>query len=140
MAKIQCEIVSAEEALFSGEIDMLVAVGSLGDLGISQGHAALLTELKPGPIRLINGDDEEQIFYISGGFIEAQPNVVTVLADTALRADDLDEAAAQAAQEKAEEAITNQSGEMDYSLAAAELAAAAAQLRTIRQIRASLGK
>ena len=139
MNKIQCEIVSAEEAIFSGEIDMLVAVGALGDLGISQGHAALLTDLKPGPIRLLNGD-EEDIFYISGGFIEAQPDVVTVLADTALRADDLDEAAAQEAQLQAEQNIADNAAELDYTRAAAELAAAAAQLRTIRQIRAKLGK
>ena len=139
MSKIQCEIVSAEEAIFSGEIDMLIAVGSLGDLAVSKGHSALLTEVKPGPIRLMN-DDDEDIFYISGGFIEAQPEVVTVLADTAIRADDLDEAAAQQAQEQAEQDIANQSAELDYTLAAAELAAAAAQLRTIRQIRAKLGK
>ena len=139
MSKIQCEIVSAEEAIFSGEIDMLVAVGSLGDLGISQGHAALLTDLKPGPIRLLNGE-EEDIFYISGGFIEAQPDVVTVLADTALRADDLDEAAAQEAQSQAEQELSDNAAELDYTRAAAELAAAAAQLRTIRQIRAKLGK
>lgn len=139
MSKIQCEIVSAEEAIFSGEIDMLVAVGALGDLGISQGHAALLTDLKPGPIRLLNGE-EEDIFYISGGFIEAQPDVVTVLADTALRADDLDEAAAQEAQTQAEQNMADNAAELDYTLAAAELAAAAAQLRTIRQIRAKLGK
>lgn len=139
MSKIQCEIVSAEEAIFSGEIDMLVAVGSLGDLGISQGHAALLTDLKPGPIRLLNGE-EEDIFYISGGFIEAQPDVVTVLADTALRADDLDEAAAQEAQSQAEQELADNAAELDYTRAAAELAAAAAQLRTIRQIRAKLGK
>ena len=139
MSKIQCEIVSAEEAIFSGEIDMLVAVGALGDLGISQGHAALLTDLKPGPIRLLSGE-EEDIFYISGGFIEAQPDVVTVLADTALRADDLDEAAAQEAQLQAEQNIADNAAELDYTRAAADLAAAAAQLRTIRQIRAKLGK
>lgn len=139
MSKIHCDIVSAEESLYSGEVDMLVAVGSQGDLGIGYGHAALLTDLVPGPIRLVSGDSEE-IFYISGGFIEVQPKTITVLADTALRADDMDEAAALEAQEAAEKAIQNQSADMDYSLAAAELAAAAAQLRTIRQIRAKLGK
>lgn len=139
MSKVQCDIVSAEESLYSGEIDMLVVVGSQGDLGVSYGHSALLTDLKPGPIRLLNGDDEE-IYYISGGFLEAQPSKITVLADTALRADDLDEAAALEAQQAAEKAIQNQSAELDYTLAAAELAAAAAQLRTIRQIRQKLGK
>ncbi len=139
MSKVQCDIVSAEESLFSGEIDMLVAVGSQGDLGVSHGHSALLTDLKPGPIRLITGDSEE-IYYISGGFLEAQPTKITVLADTALRAGDLDEQAAMEAQKAAEDAIHSQSTEVDYTLAAAELAAAVAQLRTIRQISKKLGK
>jgi len=139
MTTIHCEIVSAEEAIFSGAIDMLVATGTQGDLGVSLGHAPLLTDLKPGPVRVVSGDDE-QIFYVSGGFIEIQPNVVTLLADTAVRADDLDEAAAVEAQQAAEHAVANQHADMDYGKAAAELAAAAAQLRTIRQIRAKLGK
>jgi len=118
---------------------MLVAVGSQGDLGISHGHAALLTDLIPGPIRLVDGDSEE-IFYISGGFLEAQPSQITVLADTALRANDLDEAAALEAEQQAKTAMQNQSADFDYSRAATEIAAAAAQLRTIRQIRSKLGK
>jgi len=139
MPKVQCDIVSAEESLFSGEVDMLVVVGSQGDLGVSHGHSALLTDLKPGPIRLMN-DEEEEIYYISGGFLEAQPSKITVLADTAIRADDLDEAAAIEAQQEAEKAMQNQTAELDYTRAAAELAVAAAQLRTIRQIRQKLGK
>lgn len=139
MSTIQCEIVSAEEAIFSGAIDTLVATGSQGDLGVSHGHAPLITNLKPGPVRVLN-ESEEQIFYISGGFLEVQPDVVTILADTALRADDLDEAAALEAKKQAEHAIANQSADLDYALAAAELAAAVAQLRTIQQIRAKLGK
>lgn len=139
MATIQCDIVSAEEAIYSGEIDMLIAAGTMGDLGVSAGHSALLTGLQPGPVRVISNDDE-QVFYVSGGFLEVQPNVVTILADTAIRANDLDEAAAQEAQKRAEQDMTNQSGELDYTRAAAELAAAVAQLRTIQQIRKKLGK
>lgn len=139
MSTIQCEIVSAEEAIFSGAVDMLVATGSQGELGVSHGHAPLLTDLVPGPIRVVEGE-EESLYYISGGFIEIQPEVVTVLADTAVRADDLDEAAALEAQKAAEHAMHNQTGDFDYSRAAAELAAAAAQLRTIQQIRKNLGK
>lgn len=139
MSTIHCDIVSAEEAIFSGEVDMLVATGSQGELGISHGHAPLLTDLKPGPVRVMVAD-EEQIYYVSGGFIEVQPNVVTLLADTAVRADDLDEAAALEAQKAAEHAMTNQHADLDYGHAAAQLAMAAAQLRTIQQIRAKLGK
>ena len=82
MATIQCDIVSAEGSIFSGEADMLIATGDMGDLGVSAGHSPLLTGLKPGPVRILNGD-EEQIFYVSGGFLEVQPSVVTILADTA---------------------------------------------------------
>lgn len=139
MSTIQCEIVSAEEAIFSGAVDMLVATGSQGEIGVSHGHAPLLTNLKPGPVRVVCGE-EESLYYVSGGFIEIQPEVVTILADTAVRADDLDEAAALEAQKAAEHAMHNQSGDIDYSRAAAQLAAAAAQLRTIQQIRAKLGK
>jgi len=139
MSTIQCEIVSAEEAIFSGTVDMLVATGSQGEIGVSHGHAPLLTNLKPGPVRVVCGE-EESLYYVSGGFIEIQPEVVTILADTAVRADDLDEAAALEAQKAAEHAMHNQSGDLDYSRAAAELAAAVAQLRTIQQIRAKLGK
>ena len=118
MATIQCDIVSAEGSIFSGEADMLIATGDMGDLGVSAGHSPLLTGLKPGPVRILNGD-EEQIFYVSGGFLEVQPSVVTILADTAARGDDLDEAAAIEAQKQAEQAMTNQSAELDYKRAAA---------------------
>lgn len=139
MATIHCDIVSAEEEIFSGDAEMVIATGKMGDLGVTPGHAPLLTGLNPGPIRVINGDDE-QIFYISGGFLEVQPQVVSILADTAIRADDLDEAAALEAQKAAEHEMTNKTGELDYSRAAADLAAAAAQLRTIQQIKKKLGK
>ena len=97
-----------------------------------------MTGLKPGPVRVLANDDEV-VFYVSGGFLEVQPNVVTVLADTAARGDDLDEAAAIEAQQRAEQTMANQSAELDYTRAAAELAAAVAQLRTIQQIKKKLG-
>lgn len=140
MASIQCDIVSAEESIFSGSVEMIIAAGLLGDLGISAGHSPLLTGLKPGPVRVISEGEEEQVFYVSGGFLEVQPNAITVLADTAVRAEDLEEAAAVEAQKRAEQDVVNQSGEIDYSRAAAELAAAVAQLRTIQQIKSKLGK
>lgn len=136
---LQCDIVSAEEAIFSGLAQMIVAHGTLGDLGIEYGHAPLLTSLDPGPVRVKTQGGEEQVYYVSGGFLEVQPGHVTILADTALRAQDLDEAAAVEAQREAEQALANQSGDIDYTRAAAQLAAAAAQLRTIQQIRKKLG-
>lgn len=130
-----CDIVSAEEELFSGVVRLLVATGTDGDLGVTYGHAPLLTALDPGPVRLVKDNGEEEIFYLSGGHLEVQPHVVTVLADTALRAGDMDEAAALEAKKAAEQALHNQSGEFDYSRAAAQLAEAAAQLRTLQAIR-----
>ena len=138
MATIQCDIVSAEGSIFSGAAEMVIATGEMGDLGVSAGHSPLLTGLKPGPVRVLANEDEV-VFYVSGGFLEVQPNVVTVLADTAARGDDLDEAAAIEAQQRAEQAMANQSAELDYTRAAAELAAAVAQLRTIQQIKKKLG-
>ena len=102
---VHCDIVSAEEELFSGLVEMVIAHGNLGDIGVLPGHAPLLTDLKPGPVRVIKQGGEEEIFYISGGFIEVQPNMVKVLADTATRAKDIDEAAAQAAVKAAEKAL-----------------------------------
>lgn len=135
---VHCDIVSAEQAIYSGLVELLVATGSEGELGISYGHAPLLTSLKPGPIRLKTQSGEEQIYYISGGYLEVQPHTVTVLADTALREGDMDEAAAEQAKREAEHALANQSGELDYSKAAAQLAEAVAQLRTLKQIRKKL--
>lgn len=136
---IHCDIVSAEEEIFSGLAEMVVASGSLGDLGVSYGHAPLLTALIPGPVRVIKQNHEEEVYYVSGGYLEVQPGVITILADTALRAHDMDEAAALEAQKEAQHALSNQSGEFDYSRAATQLAEAAAQLRTIQQIRKKLG-
>lgn len=137
---VHCDIVSAEEELFSGLVEMVVAHGNQGDLGILMGHAPLLTDLKPGPVRVIKQGGDEEIFYISGGFIEVQPNMVKVLADTATRAKDLDEAAAQAAVKAAEKALNEKGAEFDYGSAAARLAEAAAQLRTIEALRKKYGR
>ncbi|AHK17111.1 MAG: F0F1 ATP synthase subunit epsilon [Thalassolituus sp.] len=137
---VHCDIVSAEENLFSGQVERVVASGILGDLGIEPGHAALITPLQPGPVRIVKQNGEEEIVYVSGGFLEVQPNSVTVLADTAVRADDLDEAAALEAKKHAEQAMENQGGDFDYSRAMSQLAIAAGQLRAIQQIREKLGK
>ena len=137
---IHCDIVSAEEAIFSGLVEIVVATGESGELGILPHHTPLLTALVPGPIRVKKQNGEEEIFYISGGFLEVQPDSVTVLADTALRADNIDEAAALEAKKHAEQALENQSGDFDYSRAAAQLAEAAAQIRTMQQIRQKMGK
>lgn len=136
---VHCDIVSAEEAIFSGLVELVVAAGTSGDIGVMPGHAALLTKLSPGPVRVKKQNGEEEIFYVSGGFLEVQPNSVTVMADTAVRADDINEAAALEAKKHAEQALENQSGDFDYSRAAVQLAEAAAQLRTIQQIREKLG-
>lgn len=135
---VHCDIVSAEEEIYSGLVEMVIAAGSEGDLGIAPGHTPLLTPLIPGPIRIVKQGGEEEIIYVSGGFLEVQPNVVTILADTAQRAADVDEAAAMEAKKEAEKAIANHSGEIDYSRAAAQLAEAVAQLRTIQQLRRKL--
>ncbi|MCK9502753.1 MAG: F0F1 ATP synthase subunit epsilon [Porticoccaceae bacterium] len=132
---VHCDIVSAEESLFAGLVEMVVVSGSQGDLGVNYGHAPLLTDLKPGPVRMIKQNGEEEIYYLSGGYIEVQPHAVSILADTALRADDLDEASALEAKKLAEQQMHNQSGEFNYSRAASQLAEAAAQLRTIEEIR-----
>lgn len=136
---VHCDIVSAEEELFSGLVEMVVAHGNQGDLGILMGHAPLLTNLKPGPVRVIKQGGEQEVFYISGGFLEVQPNMVKVLADTAVRAADLDEAAALEAQKAAEKALSEKGAEFDYGTASARLAEAAAQLRTIQELRKKYG-
>lgn len=135
-----CDIVSAEDSLFSGLVELLVASGSEGEVGVCYGHAPLLTSLKPGPIRVRKQGGEEEIYYINSGFLEVQPHAVTVLADTALRAGDMDEAKALEAKKHAEQALSNQSGEIDYSRAAIQLAEASAQLRTLQAIRKKTGK
>ena len=132
---IHCDIVSAEEGIFSGLVEMVFATGSLGELGVGYGHAPLLTGLIPGPVRVTKQNGDEEVYYVSGGYLEVQPGTVTILADTAIRADDIDEAAAVEAQREAEQELTNQSGDFDYGRAASQLAAAAAQLRTLQKLR-----
>lgn len=114
---------------------MVIAVGSLGQLGIMPGHAPLLTGLKPGPVTLRLEDDSEEVYFASGGFIEVQPGHVTILADTAMRADDIDEAAAAEAEAQAKRAMDEQAGELDFSMATAMLADATARQRTLDELR-----
>jgi F-type H+-transporting ATPase subunit epsilon len=132
---IRVEIVSAEGEIFSGEASMVVAPGSQGDLGIYPRHAPLLTLLKAGEVRVQTPDGAEQVFYVGGGALEIQPHLVTVLADTALRAKDIDEAAALAAKQRAEEALRDRAGAIDQAEALAELARVAAQLRILERLR-----
>lgn len=136
---VHCDIVSAEGEIFSGLVEMVIAHGNLGDIGIAPGHAPLITDLKPGPIRVIKQGGEAEVFYVSGGFLEVQPNMVKVLADTVQRAADLDEASAQQAVKAAEKALNERGADFDYGSAAARLAEAAAQLRTVQQIRKKFG-
>ena len=137
---IHCDIVSAEEEIFSGLVEVLVASGEICELGVSYGHAPLLTSLVPGPVRIITQSGDEQVFYVSGGFLEVQPGVVSILADTALRADDVDEASAEEARKEAEHALANQTGDFDYGRASAQLAEAAAQLATLRKLKNRAGR
>lgn len=137
---IHCDIVSAEEEIFSGLVDSLVATGEIGELGVNYGHAPLLTSLTPGPVRIVLQNGEEQIYYVSGGFLEVQPGVVSILADTAIRAHDIDEAAAEEARREAEQALANQSGDFDYGRASTQLAEAAAQLAALRKLRNRAGR
>jgi F-type H+-transporting ATPase subunit epsilon len=127
--------VSAEGAIFSGEASMVFAPAVMGEIGIAPRHAPLLTTLKPGEVRVQTPTGEEQAFYVSGGAIEVQPHLVTVLADTALRAKDLDEAAALQAMQRAEEALKNRGSRIEVAEAQAELARAAAQIRAIEKLR-----
>ncbi len=135
MTTIRVEIVSAEQEIWSGEGTMVFAPGEVGELGIAPRHTPLITRLKPGDVRVQQEGGEEQFFFISGGLLEVQPHLVTILSDTALRADDLDMAAAEEAQKRAEEAIRDQTSAMEYAQAKAELANAVAQLRAIEKLR-----
>ncbi|MEZ5489964.1 MAG: F0F1 ATP synthase subunit epsilon [Gammaproteobacteria bacterium] len=132
---MHCDIVSAEKSIFSGLVEMVVAAGTMGDLGIAPGHAPLLTGLNPGPVRVVLPGGEEEVFYVSGGYLEVQRGIVSLLADTALRAHDVDEAAALEAKADAERAMAEQAADFEYGRAAAQLAEAAAQLRALRQMR-----
>jgi F-type H+-transporting ATPase subunit epsilon len=135
---IRCDIVSAEEEIFHGEVQMVVATGEMGELGIAPRHAPLITRLKPGQVRVILENGEEQFFYVSGGILEVQPQVVTVLADTAIRAKDLDEAALKQAREEAERIIANRSEAMEVAQAQARLAEVAAMASALDRLKKSL--
>ena len=133
---MQLEIVSAESSIFSGKVEKIIVTGSImGEIGIYPGHRQLLTYLKPGQINAILEKGKEEMFYMSGGMLEIQPKVVTVLADTALRAADLDESAAIVAKEKAEQQLSKHEVGIEYSRVMTELAEATAQLRAIQMIR-----
>jgi F-type H+-transporting ATPase subunit epsilon len=133
---IHVDVVSAEEQIYSGEAEFVVLPGEAGELGIYPRHTPLITRIKPGTVRIKpEGGGEEELIFVAGGILEVQPKVVTVLADTAIRGHDLDEAKALEAQKRAEEAMHDRSGKMEYAKAAAELAEAAAQIAAIRKLR-----
>lgn len=136
---VLCTIVSAEQEIYSGQVEMVVATGTIGELGIMPGHTPLLTGVKPGPVRLLIEGGNEEIFFASGGYIEVQPGGVTILADTALRADDIDESAALAAQQKAEQDQGDQNPDIDFARVLADLQEQAAMLRTVRKLRERKG-
>ena len=132
---LHVDIVSTSKAIFSGSATLVTALGELGELGILPRHSQLLTRLKPGPVRLKTLSGEELVFYVSGGLLEVQPHVVTILADTAERAADLDEAAVLEAKRHAEQLMVDQRSDYEYARAEAELAEAIAQLRAIEKLR-----
>ena len=129
------DVVSAEAAIFSGTVEKVFAPAVEGEVGIMPRHSPLLTQLRPGQVRIVKQGGAEEFFYVSGGMLEVLPHVVTVLADTALRARDLDEAAALQAKERAEQAIRDRTGEMEWAEAQAELAQAIAQLQMVQRMR-----
>ena len=135
MATLQCRVVSAREEIYAGEISMLIATGSEGEVGILAGHTPLITLLKPGSMRIQTPDGNEEVIYVSGGVLEVQPKLVTVLADTAVRAHDLDEAKIVVAGKKAEPMLANQTVTLQTNAALASLAESVAQLQTIRKYR-----
>ena len=135
MAMIQVDIVSAEGSIFSGEAAMVFAPAEMGEIGIAPRHSPLITRLATGEVRVQAENGEEQVFFVSGGMLEVQPSMVTVLADTALRAKDIDEAAALKAKQEAEEALAERRGDIDMARAQAELAEAVARLKFIEKIR-----
>jgi F-type H+-transporting ATPase subunit epsilon len=133
---VHVDVVSAEESIFSGLAELVIVPGEAGELGIYPRHAPLLTRIKPGSVRLKTPDSsEDTMIYVSGGMLEVQPNVVTILADTAIRGADLDEARALESKRAAEEAMKNRTSDIDYAAAQAELAEAMAQLQTISRLR-----
>ncbi len=138
MTTIRCDIVSAEAEIYHGEATLVVASGTMGELGIAPRHAPLITRLKPGQIEVVQPDGQRLSFYVSGGILEVQPQVVTVLADTALRAADIDEAAALKAKQAAEDAIARRQDALELAEAQAQLAQAIAQLQALERLRKQL--
>jgi F-type H+-transporting ATPase subunit epsilon len=137
---IHVDVVSVTESIYSGEAEFVVLPGIMGELGIYPQHTPLITQIKPGEVRIkMPGQDEEQIVFVQGGFLEVQPDVVTVLSDTAIRAHDLDEAQALEAKQRAEEAMQNKTSKEEIAKAEAELAGALAQLAAIRRLRRGRG-
>jgi F-type H+-transporting ATPase subunit epsilon len=133
---IHVDVVSAEKSMFSGSVEVVIAPGEMGELGIYPRHAPLLTRIKPGSVRLkLPNQEVEELIYVSGGMLEVQPNIVTILADSAIRGADLDEARALEAKRAAEEAMKNRSSDIDYAQAQAELIEAVAQLHAIQKLR-----
>ena len=136
MHTIHVDVVSAEESIFEGEAEFVALPGEAGELGIYPQHTPLITRIKPGAVRIkVAGRNDEEFVFVAGGILEVQPNRVTVLADTAIRGGDLDEAKAEAARKAAEEALANRSADIDYAKAQAELVAAKAQIAAIRKLR-----
>jgi F-type H+-transporting ATPase subunit epsilon len=135
VSTIHVDVVSAESSIFSGEAKFVALPGETGELGILPKHTPLITRIKPGAVRIEKADGSEEFVFVAGGILEVQPNVVTVLADTAIRGHDLDEAKANEAKKRAEEAMQNKDAAIDYAAAQAELASAVAQLAAIRKLR-----
>jgi len=140
MVTLRIDIVSAEKLIFSGQAEMVVVTGDQGEMGISPGHSPLLTSLRPGYVRVTLPNKDEEVFYISSGMLEVQPFIVSVLADTAMRARDIDEAAALAAKERAEKLLAEKVSEIDFARATTELSEAVAQIRAIQKLKKQLPK
>ena len=140
MNTIQVDIVSAEKEIFSGEAQMVFAPAIMGEVGIAPGHTPLVTKMTPGEVRVMDVDGNESAFYVSGGLLEVQPSIITVLSDTAERAEDLDEAAVVKAKEEAEKALLEKDSKIDYAKAQVALAEAAAQLQTLQRLRKRSGR
>ena len=138
MTTFRCDIVSAEEEIFHGEAELLVATGEIGELGIAPRHAPLITRLKPGKVVVTLPGGEQLDFAVSGGILEVQPQVVTVLADTAIRAQDIDEAAVRKAKEEAERVLSRQDPKMSAQEAEAQLAMSLAQLQALERLRKNM--
>lgn len=135
---LRLDIVSAERLIFSNEAKFVFITGEMGELGIAPGHAPLITSIKPGNVRAVLPNDKEEIFYVNGGMLEVQPYVITVLSDTVVRAEDIDEAEALAAKERAESMLKGKISEVDFAKASAELAEAIAQIRAARKLKERL--